>query len=339
MEEKEKRKFLAMWNGNRGADRNPTNFQRRDDANHYYGTGGYYEWWYFDCSFDNGYHAVVTYHFRNAFMQPMIPTTQIMIYLPDGKKYQRFAAFKPEECYAGADYCDVRMGNDWIRDMGDYYEAYIKIKDIGLHVRLDKMVPGWKPGTGHLYKDEENRFIQGWVIPVPYAKASGELFVKDEVIKVKGAGYHDHNWGTGRMYDCFEGWYWGRIHSGEYTIDYGWVLPKEKEIPIVSPLLLCKGNEITLSTDMMETKLSNFVRDDKSGKDYAKTLLIATDVKGVKLELKIDSTREIEYFQMPSTTSWNQYYYRFLANFDMQVAIDGKKDHISGEMLHELMFL
>ncbi len=58
----------------------------------------YYEWWYVDCSFDNGYHMVLTFHYRNHFMNPIIPTTQLMIYHPDGgKQTARFAMWKPEE--------------------------------------------------------------------------------------------------------------------------------------------------------------------------------------------------------------------------------------------------
>jgi hypothetical protein len=68
-------------------------------------------------------------------------------------------------------------------------------------------------------------------------------------------------------------------------------------------------------------------------------LTVTTDVKGVKLLLTVDTKRVIESMQLPKTTEWNQYYYRFLANYEMKMAIDGIQDQVRGEMLHELMML
>lgn len=141
------------------------------------------------------------------------------------------------------------------------------------------------------------------------------------------------------MYGFIEGWYWGRIHNRDYTIDYGWVIPRDKEAPIMSPLLLAKGGEIVLSTDRMTTDFCDIVRDETNGKDYAKTLTISTDVKGVKLQLNIKSTRVIDSMELPKVTDWKQYYYRFLADYDMRIDIDGQKDRVGGQMLHELMLL
>ncbi|MBI5583828.1 MAG: hypothetical protein HY892_08380, partial [Deltaproteobacteria bacterium] len=90
---------------------------------------------------------------------------------------------------------------------------------------------------------------------------------------------------------------------------------------------------------MMTADFADIVRDETSGKDYAKTLNIAADAKGVKLQLNVKTTREIESMELPRVTDWKQYYYRFLADYDMKIEIDGQKDRVKGEMLHELMFL
>jgi hypothetical protein len=55
--------------------------------------------------------------------------------------------------------------------------------------------------------------------------------------------------------------------------------------------------------------------------------------------LTVDTKRVIESMQLPKTTEWNQYYYRFLANYELKMAIDGVQDQVRGEMLHELMML
>jgi predicted secreted hydrolase len=339
MNEMEKKNYLSMWNGRRGAERNPSNYQRRDDGNHIYKSTDYYEWWYVDASFDNGYHLVVTFHYMNAFLRPIVPSIQLMVYKPDGTQTARYDLCDEKDIYACPDYCDVRMGEAWLKDAGATYEMYIKIKGVGARLSLKPVVPGWKPGTGLLYHDEAQGAIGGWVVAVPYAEVTGELYLKEETIPVRGACYHDHNWGNKAQFDIFAGWYWGRIHNDKYIIDYGWVIPRAQEAPVVSPLLIARPGEIVLSTDRMETKLEEMVRDEKTGRDYARKLVITTDTEGVKMTLTLDTTRKIETMQLPKIADWNQYYYRFLANYTMDVEVDGRRDVVSGQMLHELMYL
>ncbi len=340
MEEIEKRNYLAAFDGVPGAERNPANYQRRDDASHIYTAGDYYEWWYVDCSFDNGYHMVLTFHYRNHFLDPIIPTTQLMIYHPDGKQTARFAMWKPEETYAGPDWCDLRMGDSWLRDLGGgTYELSMVIKGAGARLTLKNVVPGWKLGTGFLYKNEENGKVAGWVVPVPYAEVEGELFLKEGAIAVKGAAYHDHNWGNMRMHEFCSSWYWGRIHHGDYCLDYAWVMPRDPQAPIYSPLLIARGSEIVLSTNKIHTELGNMARDPRTGQEYAQSLVITTDNLGVKMRLAIDTTRLVETMQLPKAVEWDQFYFRFLGDYRMDIEIDGKKDTVRGEMLHEYMVL
>ena len=39
----------------------------RDDALHPYANPAYYEWWYLDARFDNGYSCVLSWHWLNEF--------------------------------------------------------------------------------------------------------------------------------------------------------------------------------------------------------------------------------------------------------------------------------
>jgi predicted secreted hydrolase len=340
MEEKEKRNYLASFNGIPGAERNPTNFQRRDDGNHIYKNDDYYEWWYVDCSFDNGYHMVVTFHYMNMFLKPIVPSIQLMIYKPDGTQTARYALCKPEEGYAGADWCDVRMGESWLKDLGNgTYEMSIMINKVGARLTLKNVVPGWKLGSGFNYRDEENARVAGWVIPVPYAETEGELYLKDETIAVRGAAYHDHNWGNFPMHEVCSRWHWGRIHSGDYCLDYGWVFPRDPSGPMFAPLLIAKGREIVLSTNIMHTELGEITKEPKTGQEYAKRLVITTDNLGVKMTLDIATKRLVESMQLPKTVDWDQWYFRFLADYTMDIEIDGAKEKVGGEMLHEYMVL
>ena len=340
MDERQKQCYLASFNGKRGAERNPANYQRRDDGNHTYSDDEYYEWWYVDASFDNGYHLVASFQYRNIHFKPIIPTLQITIYQPDGTRIVQHTICKPEETYAGADWCDLRMKDSWLKDKGDgTYELYMMIKGIGARLTMKNLVPGWKLGTGCFYKDEEARKVAGWAVPVPYAEALGELYLKDNAISVKGVAYHDHNWGNYLLHKIFSGWYWGRIHSENYSIDYAWVFPREKDAPVFSPLLLARKGEVILSTDMMDAVFEEITKDGENGQEYAKIIKIKADVLGVKLDLSIDTIRPLETWKLPKITEWDQYYYRFIADYKMNLEIDGKRDQIEGEMLHEYMIL
>ena len=333
----DKKRFFGMFNGQRGAERGSTNYRPRDDGSHIYTRGDYYEWWYFDASFDNDYHVAVAFHYRNVFMGSMIPTIQLMIYKPDGTKVARYAACSENETYACPDYCDVVMEDSWAKDTSDGLEIYMKIKDVGVHLTFKNVVPGWTPGTGFLYHDSKKEQIGGWVIPVPRGDVEGELFIKDETIPVKGSGYHDHNWGNYRSSDTTKGWYWGRIHSKKYTIVYSWIVPSNQGDPVTSPLLIVKPGEIVLSTDMMHTELGDFVKDEKNGREYAKELTITSDVMGVKLDLTINTNQVVELIELPKVTDWDQFYYRFLADYKMNIEIDGVAEQATGNLLHEYM--
>lgn len=340
MNEKDRKNYLAMFNGTLVAERAPQNFQRRDDGSHiFHNADEYYEWWYFDAAFSNDYHIVITYHYRNIFLKPMIPSIQLFIYKPDGTKIERYDLVAPEQATANPDYCDVKMGDSWVKDMGGYYELYMKIKGVGAHLRFTNTSPPWKPGTGFNYKDEEAGMTAGWVVPIPEATVTGELFIKDETMKVEGTGYHDHNWGNYHCWQTFKAWYWGRIHHKKFAVDYAWVMPRKDGAPVLAPLMVARKNEIVLSTNMLKVELQDRQTEQQLGQTYAKKLILNASSMDVKFHMTINTHKIIDTVQLPPVTDWNHYYYRFLADYEMEIEIDGIKERLQGELLHELMLL
>jgi len=106
-----------------------------------------------------------------------------------------------------------------------------------------------------------------------------------------------------------------------------------------APLLIAKGREIVLSTNIMHTELGEITKEPKTGQEYAKRLVITTDNLGVKMTLDIATKRLVESMQLPKTVDWDQWYFRFLADYTMDIEIDGAKEKVGGEMLHEYMVL
>ena len=177
------------------------------------------------------------------------------------------------------------------------------------------------------------------MVPVPHAKVDGELYLKGKIIQVKGSGYHDHNWGNCYCYRLFKNWYWGRVHSDQYSIDYARVIPAVSGMPSVNPLLIARQNEIVLSTNTLKVDLLDETFDDELGQTYAKKIILDADEKGVIFHMEINSHRIIDGFKLPKVTDEEHFYYRFLADFKMDVDVDGKTEKTEGELLHELMLL
>ena len=52
-----------------------------------------------------------------------------------------------------------------------------------------------------------------------------------------------------------------------------------------------------------------------------------------------DVTQEVLAAVHARVADWDQYYYRFLADYDMTVTVDGRKETVAGDMLHEYISL
>ncbi|MBT8338777.1 MAG: hypothetical protein HKP58_19185 [Desulfatitalea sp.] len=332
--------YLALFDGKLASQRGQTRYQPCDDGSHMFANEQeYYEWWYLDAAFDNGYHFVLTFHFRNVFLMPMIPTIQFFIYKPDGTKQERYEMIKPQDAFAHPDYCDVKMGGNYIKDMGDYYETFIKIGSLGAHLKLTKTVPSWKPGTGLIYLDKETGHSSGWSVPVPAGNIKGRLFLKEGEIQVKGHGYHDHNWGKGAMRRFFDYWYWGRIRDEKFCIVYANVVPHQASMPKVNPFLVMRDGQIVLSTNRLVVEPGDIQTEPFFNQAYANRLVLRAAVEGLEAHIVIASKRIAEKMKLPSTAERGQYYFRFIADYTMDITIDGVKEHAKGELLHEYIIL
>jgi hypothetical protein len=340
MQAKDPKSFLAMFDGKLGAERNVSRYRSRDDGSHiFHNEEEYYEWWYLDAAFDNGYRCAMALHYRNGFKKPITPTMNFSIFKPDGTGILRFAEIDPASASAHPDYCDVRMGDSFMKEIGDDYDIFIKIGDTGARLKLKKTVPSWLPGSGLIYHEKDTGLCEGWVVPVPAGDIEGELYLGDETLQVKGNGYHDHNWGNCAMRRVFDYWYWGRIHAGEFCIDYAKVVPVDKSMPEINPFLVIRGNEIVLATNMLKVELEDFRIEPKFNQRYAGRLLLSAEAEGVKADIKIQTHSIVETRELPKTAERNQNYYRFVADYTMSVEVDGKKEEAAGELLHEHIIL
>lgn len=331
--------FLALYNGQRGWDRAAQTYKPSDDGVHIKDSNDQWEWWYFDFSFDNGYKAVATFHYHNMMMIPHIPTMQLFVYPPEGAPRFRLWALKPGQLnLAASDRCNVQMGALRAEDAGNEYRLLMDMKDIGLNVRIQNIVPPWKAGTGVLWSDPDIGQETGWIVAVPRGHAYGTLKLDGETMEVNGLAYHDHNYGNCPMEKTFSGWYWGRLYDPGYTLVYGWVIPRNQDMPVVSPLMLAKGSNIVVSTDNMTLTVEEYERDQKYGLDLPMRLRLRCCGSGVEIDCRLETDQVVESLELPRGSSF-YHYCRFLARYEGVITVDGAHEKVSGETLHEAMFL
>ncbi len=331
--------FLSMFQGERGWDREARDYEPKDDAVHIEDTNDQWEWWYFDFTFENGYKAAATLHYHNMMMLPHVPTMQLFIYPPDGPPKVKLWAVRPgQENFAAKERCLIRMGDLIAEDTGEEYRLKMDMNDAGIDVTIKNVIRGWKPGTGVLWSDQERGKETGWIVPVPKGSVQGTLKVDGETIDVRGLAYHDHNWGNCPMEDPFWGWYWGRLFDPNYTLIYGWVVPKEKDMPVVSPFMLAKGSEIVASTDRLILTVEESKKDDQYGWDIPMRLRLQCRGQGINVDCLLNTERVVETLALPRGDGFF-HYYRFLAGYQATIEVDGETEQVSGETLHEMMIM
>ena len=312
-------------------------YQNKDDAVHPYPGDRYYEWWYLDAQFDNGYSCVITFHNRLVFMEPHFPAIQMHIYAPDGKSVVGFKPIDAKDVSVSEDYCDVKMGNNFVRQENGTYKVSVHTRRAGAELTFKNILPGWKPeGSGMLYNKGDA--VHGWVVPIPRGEVEGTLFIGETEVKVKGnRGYHDHNWGNTNMYDFFSGWYWGRLYDDKYTLIYGWVYPMNKKDPMSALLYLAREDKPLLMTKNFVLKEKDLEEDPELKRSYARTLTLTSKEDDVEFACTMKTKNVVEKLDMSAAAKWPTYYWRFLADYDAKIKAAGRKEEVTGQTLHEYM--
>jgi hypothetical protein len=310
----------------------------KDDGLHPYKTPDYYEWWYSDAHFDNGYSCVVVYHWKCGFLQPRIPVVTKEIYTPEGEKISTGKVMRPEDCTAKEDGCDVNMMGSFIRQEGNNYRIYAPGTTTSVDLTFKRVVPPWKPlGTGRLYDNHDQ--VQGWLAPCPRADVEGTISVRGKEMKVKGKGYHDHNWGNVSMHESLSYWWWGRFHHPEYTLIYYYLYPARTNEPDIPRLFLAKGDKVLMTPEKVELKASNPKIDGVTGQMIPRTLNITATEGDNSVQLEVVTSSIFDTNTLPMMAPWPVYYWRFKADYRCKIKIGKQVDEISGKTMSEYELL
>lgn len=197
-----------------GIDRHkvdPREDGRRSPANEQH-----YEWWYFDGLLDDG-SIVVAWFGDNWPFGLGARAVSLEITPPGGTTLRWFGAFR-EKGRFGTKEADVRIGpHSFTGDLIDY-RIFVDPEatgGLGVDLRLHSTVGAWRPASG-VIADGEATFA--WLAAVPEGEVTGTLTMDGSARKVRGRGYHDHNWGNISPAVLMDSWWWGRATVDGHTV-------------------------------------------------------------------------------------------------------------------------
>jgi predicted secreted hydrolase len=321
---------------------------------------GNFEWWYFDSQLEDGSTAVVVFFTKTLLdrQSRLKPGVSLTITRPTGEKLSATSQVLPADFSASKERCYVRAGESWVRGDLCTYELHAKAGDLVAQLNFTGLVPPWRPGAGKNYYNEEMTRYFAWFPAIPHGTVEGHLIYDGKVHPVKGACYHDHNWGNVGLNEVLSHWYWGRAHLGDYTLIFAEMNATERyssqKIPV---FMLAKDSQI-LSGDggQLSVEELDFIADP-GGRSYPEGLNLEWKNETMRVSLKLREPRLIDSFSLLDLLpTWqrligkiiaNPYYFRFKADLDLQIdsgdprSVQPNKQHtrMEGQALYELIWL
>jgi predicted secreted hydrolase len=322
---------------------------------------GAFEWWYFDAHFDDGTTAVIVFATKPIAdpRRPLMPNLSLTVTRPDGTKTAQFDLPQAGEFSASKETCDVRVGRSWVkwseRGGGWTYVLHAETEALSADLTFTGLVPPWRPGAGKSYFGDPRRDgatcpYFAWLPAIPYGTVTGTLVYDGQAHTVQGIGYHDHNWGNVALASVLNHWVWGRAHLDGYTLIFVEQIAVRKygsaRLPVI---LLTKGNQVLVEDPRpMTMQARDFVRHP-GGREYPREVdfVWKRGREGVRVALREPSLIEAVSL-LGGLPRWkrslarlvaNPYYFRFNAELDLALELDGLRDRLSGTALYELMML
>ena len=210
----------------------PKKINLSDDAFHGSKAPRYTEWWYFDAVFDNGYSIQLSVRLLSIIKNRVVPVfKRLDIYkngelLTHNKKRYSWKQFQASKEKPDVKLADKQVIKGEIKDNQLKYKLDFKVNNNSAKLELNSSTEGWKGN---------NPGGDMWAVIIPRADVKGAININGEEIKVKGIGYHDHNWDVRASAAKNHGWFWGKINFDRYTITWASIF---KDRNIGQPLLI-----------------------------------------------------------------------------------------------------
>jgi hypothetical protein len=309
------------------------------------GAPGTLEFWYFDALFDDGTTAGFNFFTRppTELAGPLRPRVSINIGRPNLSRTREVLDYSAAEFSAARDRCDVRIGphraSGTLVDGFGRYEIDVKGKEVAANLVFRGEVPPWRPGP----RDGELKpgIVFAWLPFVPYGRVEGTLTYDGAVHKVSGTCYHDHNWMNVDMTEIVDHWYWGRAYTEHYRLVFVQVFGRPEAIGSapISAFMLARDRKIALGDYgqgiQFTLRDADFAKGP-GGRMYPKALDFTwTGARG-SVHVALRKPNFIEWFQVGAGNAW---YYRWKAELDLTVDLEGAHGRERGTAVYEQLLL
>jgi len=314
---------------------------------------GTFEWWYFDAHFEDGT-AVVAAIYSKPYANPAVPCSpqvKLIVTEPSGRVHLRVENLPASSFFASKDACEVRAGNSWIRGDLSRYELHIEAGGHVADLEYVRTVPSWRPGVGKCYFGEGQKDYLGWLVAVPAGKVTGRLGFDGRDQVVQGTGYHDHNFGNIPLSRILDHWYWGRLSIGDYhCIFFQFEAARRYGSEKLPLFMFAKGDRILIEDgSRLEVMTGAFVRHPVSRKRYPRHLHFVWHDGDDRIAIRLSNPDLMEaryllaeqplHRRMLARLAFNPWYFRFNANFDLDVVRDGARETMQDRAIFESMML
>lgn len=308
-----------------------------------------FEWWYFDANLDDGSTFVVTFFTKPAQSAagPLKPQVGIVYTSPDGQRHEFNETYAASDFKASTEKCDVVMGpNTVVGDLKKYL-LHLELPDIAGDVEFTRVAPSFSTTKD---KDQKPEAF-GWFPSVPFGTVSATIRFQGQILKLKGTGYHDHNWGVMDMKDICDYWYWGRGSVGDYHMVFSvFYLPKVLSKDPSSILYLAKGNDILIGeSQQLELTYTDITPPVPKADHLPSKLTFTFTDADAKAVFTLSNPKMIEhadpFADEPKIKQFlvklfsKPLYVRYNADLELDLMLKGKKDHKTGKGLYEIMIL
>lgn len=270
-----------------------------EDADHYSPERDFFEWWYFDAVFENGWRMVAILHSSLYNAVDHKPTVDIRLTPPQGDSVLAIGRYPRSAYQASNTHCDVRIaGCRAVQEPSGAYRLTLDEGGVSVELLYQPLAPGWRPGTGYLFLDPSTGHYFKWVVPLPLARVAGVLKLGEQSLSVQGTGYHDHNWGNFVLADAFSHWYWGRFlasHPGEtWSLVFGDVVGRGSDPQTVRPFLLIGGGTFLDDHPNLFIQTNQMLREPHTGVSYPSCLELDARSDRLHASLSLRSGRVME---------------------------------------------
>lgn len=307
-----------------------------------------FEWWYFDAELDDG-SLVVAYFYKVHFLKDQY-FIGFNYTSPQKEDFFRLKYFKSSEVSFQSDSCLVMMNKNLFAGNLNKYSIALDPDDFdgfGFNLNLQSLVGPYRPQDGIIQAGDD---YFAWLAAVPNGDVDGTITINGKEKKIKGSGYHDHNWGNTPLQKLFKSWTWFRGKAGPYTVILAELNAVESrggfDIPI---LFVADENQVLVDkfgNKELLTMKNNLIEDyypSKNEPQFSNFLMSSHDNISVKISGNqiIDNIEIFKRLSLPAplnlfkpavnfafrSSGIDPFYTRFASSFvlkiDENIEIDG----------------